>query len=112
MLLQAFLQRVVNGGGRVEREYGMGRGRTDLMVFWPQGELTRKFVIECEIRRQALERTIADGVEQTAGYMARCAAEAGHLVIFDRSANLGWNEKVFRQTVTCSAGIEVAVWGM
>ena len=112
LLLQAFLQRVVNGGGRVEREYGMGRGRTDLMVFWPQGELTRKFVIECKIRRQALERTIADGVEQTAGYMARCAAEAGHLVIFDRSAKLGWNEKVFRQTETSSAGIEVAVWGM
>ena len=27
LLLQAFLQRVANGGGRVEREYGLGRGR-------------------------------------------------------------------------------------
>ncbi len=32
LLLQAFLQRVVNGGGRIEREYGLGRGRTDLLV--------------------------------------------------------------------------------
>ena len=26
LLLQAFLQRIVNGGGRIEREYGLGRG--------------------------------------------------------------------------------------
>ena len=36
LLLQAFLQRVVNGGGRVEREYGLGRGRTDLLIVWPR----------------------------------------------------------------------------
>ena len=34
LLMQAFLQRLVNGGGRVEREYGLGRGRTDLLVIW------------------------------------------------------------------------------
>ena len=34
LLRQAFLQRLVNGGGRVEREYGLGRGRTDLLVIW------------------------------------------------------------------------------
>ena len=33
--MQAFLQRIVNGGGRVEREYGLGRRRTDLLVIWP-----------------------------------------------------------------------------
>jgi hypothetical protein len=35
LLLQAFLQRIVNGGGRIDREYGLGRGRTDLYVEWP-----------------------------------------------------------------------------
>ena len=35
LLMQAFLQRIVNGGGRVEREYGLGRMRTDLLVIWP-----------------------------------------------------------------------------
>ena len=34
LLLQAFLQRIVNSGGRVEREYGLGRMRTDLLVIW------------------------------------------------------------------------------
>ena len=28
LILQAYLQRVVNGGGRIEWEYGLGRGRT------------------------------------------------------------------------------------
>ena len=50
----------------------------------PQGERERKFVIECKVLRRTLERTIAEGLEQTADYMDRCDAEAGHLVIFDR----------------------------
>ena len=37
LVLQAFLQRVINGGGRIEREYGLGRGRTDLLILWPEG---------------------------------------------------------------------------
>ena len=32
LLLQAFLQRTVNGGGRIEREYGLGRMRTDFLL--------------------------------------------------------------------------------
>ena len=35
LLLQAFLQRIVNGGGRIDREYGLGRRRTDLLLHWP-----------------------------------------------------------------------------
>ena len=112
LLLQAFLQRIVNGGGRVEREYGLGRGRTDLMIIWPQGESTRKFVIECKLRRDGLQRTIDDGVEQTAEYMDRCAAEAGHLVIFDRDKGRSWAKKVFRKKVRAESGAEIEVWGM
>ena len=37
LLLQAFLQRVVNGGGRIEREYALGSRRTDLLIVWPPG---------------------------------------------------------------------------
>jgi len=45
LLLQAFLQRIVNGGGRIEREYGLGRRRTGLPFVWRQYDRTRKFVI-------------------------------------------------------------------
>ena len=37
LVLQAFVQRVVNSGGRIEREYGLGRGCTDLLIIWPHG---------------------------------------------------------------------------
>ena len=112
LLLQAFLQRIVNSDGRIEREYGLGRGRTDLLLVWPQGEQTRKVVIECKVLHQSLEQTIAEGLEQTAGYMDRCAAESGHLVIFDRRAGRRWDDKVFHCRRASSSGVAIEVWGM
>ena len=93
LILQAYLHRVVNGGGRLEREYGLGRGRTDLLVLWPReagqpSDLWERFVVECKVLRdtdrRSLERTIERGVEQTLGYMAQCGAQEGHLVVIDR----------------------------
>ena len=114
LLLQAFLQRIVNGGGRIEREYGLGRGRTDLLILWPRkdasGEQDRT-VVECKILHKGLESTIAQGLEQTAGYMDRSAAKSGHLVIFDRDPAKSWHEKVFHETRS-TAGGAVHVWGM
>ncbi len=112
LLLQAFLQRIVNSGGRIEREYGLGRGRTDLLIVWPQGDQTLTVVIECKILYKNLEQTIAEGLEQTAGYMDRCAAEAGHLVIFDRRKNRRWDDKIFHCRRASSNGVEIDIWGM
>ena len=112
LLLQAFLQRIVNSGGRIEREYGLGRGRTDLLAEWPQNGGAEKFVVECKVLHKSLERTVAEGVEQTAGYMDRCDAEADHLVVFDRRKGRSWDEKVFRESRTAESGAEVEVWGM
>ena len=117
LLLQAFLQRVVNGGGRIEREYGLGRGRTDLLVVWPRrgratpGSAVDKFVIECKVLHRSLEWTVRRGLEQTAAYMARCGSEAGHLVIFDRSEGKRWDDKLFRRAESVD-GRTVTVWGM
>jgi hypothetical protein len=111
LLLQAHLQRVVNGGGVIEREYALGRGRTDLLIRWPQGGRTRKFVVECKLRRSELERTVAEGVTQTLGYMDRCGAEAGHLIVFDRAPERTWTEKIFRRDPAAD-GAPVTVWGM
>ena len=110
LLLQAFLQRVFNGGGRIAREYGLGRQRVDLLVRWPGPQGMQRFVIECKILRGKLEGTLAEGLPQTAGYMDRCGADAGHLVIFDRSAK-PWKEKIFRRSEEFD-GTPVEVWGM
>ena len=103
LLLQAHLQRIVNGGGRIEREYALGRGRTDLLIVWTQGGRERRFVVECKVLRKDLE--------WTQGYMDRCAAEAGHLVVFDRAPDRPWAEKVFRRAPS-ELGVPVTVWGM
>ena len=112
LLLQAFLQRILNSGGRIEREYGLGRMRTDLLIVWPQGNVTRKVVIECKILHKGLEQTIADGLKQTAEYMDRCDAEAGHLVVFDRREDRRWEEKVFHRRQVSESGVEIDIWGM
>ena len=113
LLLQAYLQKVVNGGGRVEREYALGRGRVDLLIVWPRGGRESRFVVECKVRRGGLERTIRDGAEQTRSYVDRCRAESGHLVVFDRSEDRTWEEKIFRREAPAAAGgAPVTVWGM
>ena len=114
LLLQAFLQRIVNSGGRVEREYGLGRMRTDLLIVWPAGappEQTRRMVIECKLLHGSLERTIREGLEQTRAYMDRCGAVEGHLVVFDRTPGKEWQEKLFRREETGDGG-PITVWGM
>ena len=113
LLLQAHLQRVVNGGGRIEREYALGSGRTDLLIVWPQGGSERRWVVECKVRRGDLERIIVEGLAQTRAYMDRCGADAGHLIVFDRSTERSWEEKIFRREAPTGAGAtRVTVWGM
>ena len=114
LLLQAFLQRIVNSGGRIEREYGLGRMRTDLLLIWPVGGdrgKTQKVVIECKVLHRGPERTLREGLEQTRAYMDRCAAAEGHLVLFDRTEGKSWDDKVYRREET-EGGAPVAVWGM
>ena len=113
LLLQAYLQRVVNGGGRIEREYALGSGRVDLLIVWPLADRVQEFVVECKVVREhdGLERVVDEGVEQTARYVDRCAAEAGHLVVIDRRDNRSWEEKVFHLHRDGGAA-PVDVWGM
>lgn len=111
LLIQAFLQRIVNGSGRVEREYGLGRRRTDLLVIWPTPDGVQRVVIELKVLARSLEQTIADGLTQTWRYMDASEAEAGHLVIFDRAADRSWQEKIFRRAMSYQDR-PITVWGM
>jgi len=123
LLLQSFLQRIVNpstnsgrcSGGRVEREYGLGRKRTDLLVLWPyaapDGEKVQRAVIELKILYKTLEKTLAEGLQQTWEYMDKCGAAEAHLIIFDRREKRTWDEKIFRREETFK-GHPITVWGM
>ena len=119
LLMQASLQRIVNPalsvaegrGGRVEREYGLGRMRTDLLVVWPYPGGVQESVIELKILYGSLDRTLEEGLEQTWEYMDRCGTNEGHLVIFDRGGDKPWTEKIF-QREEAYQGTTITVWGM
>jgi len=111
LLIQAFLQRIINAGGRVEREYGLGRMRTDLLVIWPYPGGVQKSVIELKLLYGSLDSTLEKGLEQTWEYIDRCGTEEGHLVIFDRDKDKAWEEKLFSREETYQ-GKRIKIWGM
>lgn len=93
LMLMSFLQRVVNGGGRVEREYGLGRGALDLMVFWRE----ERHVIEVKIRRDT--ETEAEALDQVARYLDHAGLHEGWLVMFDPRKDRSWAERLFVREV-------------
>jgi hypothetical protein len=117
LLLQAFLQRIINGGGRITREYGLGMRRMDLYLEWPLDDAlafrgpVQRVVLELKIRRKSIEITITEGIEQTSSYAATCGAEEAHLLLFDRSGEKEWDAKIWERTETFY-GRAVQIWGM
>lgn len=112
LLLQGFLQRIVNGGGRIEREYGLGKQRTDLLVIWPHKGGIQEAVLELKLRYGSTEKTIEKGLAQTLKYMDKCGTKEGYLIIFDRRKKITWKEKIFKKTRRIEEEIEITVFGM
>ena len=88
LILMAFLQNILNGEGRILREYATGRGRIDLCVVH-QGQ---KYPIELKIWRG--DKTIEDGRRQLSQYMDTMDCREGWLVIFDQREELGWDRRI------------------
>ena len=111
LLLQAFLQRIVNSGGEVHREYALGRRRTDILVKWPYQNQMQKIIIELKILYKSIEETIKQGLIQTKAYMDKCGSDYGHLVIFDRNKEKSWDEKIFHK-IEKQENKTIHIWGM
>ncbi|MDR0544779.1 MAG: hypothetical protein LBG30_05485, partial [Odoribacteraceae bacterium] len=89
LVLMAFLQRVVNGGGQIAREMASGTGRLDICLSYNN----RKYPIELKIRRGA--KYLEEGIAQTARYMDTCGCAESWLVLFDRRPDVAWEEKIY-----------------
>ena len=116
LLLQAFLQRIVNGGGYIDREYGLGRRRTDLLIRKPltdgYGGPIQRIVLELKLKRGNLETVIEKGLQQTWEYMDSVGSvDEGHLIIFDRTQELSWDERIWHEPRQYN-GHDIMVWGM
>lgn len=93
LAFMAFLQRVVNGGGRIDREYAAGRGRIDLLVQYGQ----ERHAIE--LKRVAPGRSraavVAEGKAQLAAYLDSLGLDEGWLVVFDQQPGLSWEGRIW-----------------
>jgi len=96
LLLMAFLQRVLNGGGSINREYAAGRGRMDLLVQYN----TQKYIIEIKLiyDKQSPDTIKTKGLEQITKYRDTTAPDStAYLVIFDRRSEAkekSWDERL------------------
>jgi hypothetical protein len=89
LVFMAFLQRIVNGGGFIEREYGVGRGRIDVLVRKPYTGADGKPAIQLEavelkVHRPHRGNPLKEGLQQLDDYLSRLGLDSGTLLIFDR----------------------------
>ncbi|MFR9751395.1 AAA family ATPase [Nocardia sp. 004] len=88
LVLMAFLHRIVNGGGYIDREYGVGRGRIDLLVRQPYTgadghRAEQREALELKVRRDGRADPLDEGLVQLDGCLDRMGLSTGVLVIFD-----------------------------
>ncbi|MFI7706371.1 AAA family ATPase [Nonomuraea sp. NPDC049480] len=109
IILMAFLHRLVNGGGHLDREYAAGTKRLDVLIRWPytgpEGErLMQREAMELKVWRPGEADPLGDGLAQLDRYLDRLSLPTGVLVVFDRRPEAPpWKERGgFEQAATPS----------
>ena len=89
LVLQAFLQRVVNGGGVIRREMALGKGALDLGVEF------RGAVYPVEVKKRSYyDKSHTKAYEQVVRYMDRLGKTEGWLVVADSDLSKPWEGKI------------------
>ena len=105
LLLMAFLQRIINAGGNIEREMAVGNGRCDLLVEYG-GE---RHVIELKLYYDEFSRE--DGIEQIVRYLSRLGLDKGYFILFETRAGIPWEQRIYREELM-EDGKKVVLLGM
>ena len=88
LTMMAFLQRVVNGGGKIMREMALGSHRLDLCV-----EFGRfRYAVELKLKSQFREE---ESFRQLGGYLDHLGLSEGWMAVFDEDKSKPWDEKIF-----------------
>ncbi|MEV4476955.1 ATP-binding protein [Nonomuraea sp. NPDC049504] len=115
IILMAFLHRLVNGGGYLDREYAAGTKRLDVLVRWPysgpEGErLMQREAMELKVWRPGADDPKPEGLAQLDRYLDRLTLDTGVLVIFDRRPEAPpWQERGGFAQATTPSGHQVTV---
>ena len=94
LVLQAFLQRVINGGGEIIREMALGKKAMDLGVLFRGA----KYAVECK-KVSFYERSHEKAYDQVCGYMDRLGVDEGWLVVFDPDISKPWEGKIYSKNL-------------
>ncbi|MEM7532783.1 MAG: ATP-binding protein [Chloroflexota bacterium] len=84
LVMMAYLHRVVNGKGRIEREYAISLGRIDLCLFY--GDI--RVPMELKVWRDGEKDPLARGLVQLEMYLSGLSMDHGWLVIFDQRSDM------------------------
>ncbi|MEZ4408301.1 MAG: hypothetical protein R3A52_17760 [Polyangiales bacterium] len=104
LVMMAFLHRVANGGGTLEREYAIGAGRMDLCLRYRGHALG----IELKVWRDGQRNPTPEGLAQLDAYLSGLGLSTGWLVVFDqRSGRSPVEERTVSERVFTPAGREV-----
>ncbi|HOD53973.1 MAG TPA: AAA-like domain-containing protein [Candidatus Cloacimonadota bacterium] len=115
LITQAFLQRVANGNGFINREYGVSRKRTDLMLKWSYSLNNQihyqKVVMELKVinERYSFEKVRQEALIQTAEYARICGSDEAHILIFDRNNTQKWSATEPNE-LTEYDGVKLEIW--
>ena len=106
IVLMAFLHRVVNGGGTLEREYAIGSGRMDICLRYGKVTLAMELKVWADKRPDPLK----EGLLQIDKYLSGLSLNTGWLVIFDRRSGLPpISDRTTTENVISPAGREIIV---
>lgn len=110
LLVMAFLQRIINGGGRIEREYAAGRGRVDVTIHF-SGKIN---LIEIKLVHPGMgkERTLEMALKQIESYAQTLKPDTCHLIIFDRRSEArskSWDDRLRSEDANTSDGRSIKV---
>ncbi|MGA1623607.1 MAG: ATP-binding protein [Synechocystis sp.] len=106
LVLMAFLHRVVNGGGSLEREYAIGSGRMDICLRY--GDVVMG--MELKVWRPQKKDPLQQGLMQLDRYLEGLGLSTGWLVIFDRRPDLPpIEDRTTVETALSPAGREITV---
>jgi len=106
LVLMAFLHRVVNGGGTIEREYAIGSGRMDICLRYGKVILAMELKVWREGKRDPLD----EGLKQLDKYLSGLSLDTGWLVIFDRRSALPpLSDRTTTENVISPAGREIII---
>ena len=97
LAFMAFLQKVVNGGGRVYREYAANRRALDLLVEYGPD----RFVVEIKrVRsRDTLDGVREAAIEQTLAYLDEVGVDEGWILLFDQRGKRTWKQRLWSKTL-------------